>query len=73
LSLEPVFKVKHEKGVSVQVRQAEESDYIFIMNFTEEKQPVSIETQVLDLITGEETSGELILEKYDVRILEKKK
>jgi beta-galactosidase len=43
------------------------------MNFTEEKQPVSIETQVLDLITGEETSGELILEKYDVRILEKKK
>jgi beta-galactosidase len=73
LSLEPAFKVKHEQGVSVQVRQAVESDYIFVMNFTEEKQHITIESPVTDHLTGEELSGEITLEKYEVRILERKK
>ncbi len=71
LSLKPVFHVKHGEGVSVQVRQSPESDYIFIMNFTEEKQPIVFETIVRDLITGEAMEGELTLEKYEVRIVEK--
>lgn len=73
LELKPVFSVKHGKGVSVQVRQAPESDYIFVMNFTEEKQPVTFESQVIDLLTGEEIVGDLTIEKYEVRIVEKKK
>ena len=73
LSLEPVFKVKHGLGVSIQTRQAPDSDYIFVMNFTEEKQPVTMEEAVKDLVSGEEVTGEVILEKYEVRILEKKK
>ncbi|MEH7250881.1 beta-galactosidase [Neobacillus niacini] len=73
LELQPAFSVKHEKGVSVQVRRAPESDYIFVMNFTEKKQPITIESLVKDLVTGEDVSGELILERYEVRILENKK
>ena len=71
LSLEPVFPVKHGKGVSVQARQGQESDYVFVMNFTEEVQPISFESAVKDLVTGEEINGELTLEKYEVRIVEK--
>jgi beta-galactosidase len=73
LSLEPVASVRHGRGVSVQVRQAPEKDFIFVMNFTEEKQPVVFESLVTDLITGEEITGELTLEKYEVRIVEKTK
>ncbi|PFN99413.1 beta-galactosidase [Bacillus sp. AFS076308] len=71
LVLQPVVSVKHEKGVSVQVRQAPKHDYIFVMNFTEKKQPIVLEDHVKDLVTGEELTGELILETYEVRILEK--
>jgi beta-galactosidase len=73
LSLEPVASVKHGRGVSVQVRQAPEKDFIFVMNFTEEKQPVAFESLVTDLVTGEEITGELTLDKYEVRIVEKTK
>ncbi|MFS0636166.1 beta-galactosidase [Mesobacillus foraminis] len=69
LGLEPAFRVKHGKGVSVQVRQDQENDYIFIMNFTEEQQNVTLESSVTDLITGEELSGDLTLEKYEARIV----
>jgi beta-galactosidase len=71
LSLEPVSSVKHGQGVSVQVRQAPEKDYIFVMNFTEEKQAVAFESPVKDLVTGEVLSGEVTLGKYEVRIAEK--
>jgi beta-galactosidase len=73
LGIEPAADVKHGKGVSVQKRKSPESDYLFVMNFTEEKQPVTFESQVRDLVTGEDVSGELTLEKYEVRIVEKKR
>ena len=73
LGIEPAADVKHGKGVSVQARKSPESDYLFVMNFTEEKHPIIFESQVRDLVTGEEISGELNLEKYEVRIVEKKR
>ncbi|MCM3601774.1 beta-galactosidase [Robertmurraya korlensis] len=73
LALESVSSVKHGEGVSVQVRNAPESDYIFVMNFTEEKQTVGFELPVTDKITGEELIGEVTLEKYEVRIVEKRR
>jgi len=73
LSLEPVYTVKHGKGVSVQARQGPESDYIFVMNFTEEKQLVSFESLVKDLVTGEEVIGEVTLERYEARVVERKR
>jgi beta-galactosidase len=69
LSLKPVFPVKHGKGVSVQVRQDKEKDYIFIMNFTEENQLVTIGDAAVDMVTGDEISGEIKLDKYEVKIL----
>ncbi len=69
LALEPVFNVKHGKGVSVQVRQDQNNDYIFMMNFTEENQPVTFNSPVIDLVTGEELAGGITLEKYEVRIV----
>ncbi|MDQ0230869.1 beta-galactosidase [Metabacillus malikii] len=71
LSIEPAFKLKHDKGVSVQVRQDAEKDYIFIMNFTEESQQITFAETVNDLITGEPVTGEYILKKYEVKIVEK--
>lgn len=73
LKLKPIISVDHGKGVSVQVRQAPEYDYIFVMNFTEEKQPVSFKSSVKDMFTSKEIIGEVILEKYEVLIVEKAK
>lgn len=73
LALESVSSVKHGEGVSVQVRNAPESDYIFVMNFTEENQVVTFELPVTDKSTGEELLGNVWLEKYEVQIVEKKR
>lgn len=73
LSIKPPFSVKHEKGVSVQVRCDGEHDYIFVMNFTEEKQPVAFESSVRDMVTGEVIKGDLTMDKYEVRIVAKTK
>jgi len=73
LQLKPAYTVKHGKGVSVQVRQAPESDFLFVMNFTEEKQPISLDFMVKDKVSGEEIKGDLMLDIYEVRILEKSK
>ncbi|MBD8067843.1 beta-galactosidase [Bacillus sp. PS06] len=69
LDIGPVVDIKHEKGVSVQTRQGEEADYVFVMNFTEEDQQILIPSQLTDIITGEVLIGELTLQKYEVRIL----
>ncbi|WP_042462742.1 beta-galactosidase [Neobacillus dielmonensis] len=73
LALEPTSDITHGKGVSVQVRRAPEKDYIFIINFTEQSQSVTLGSTVKDVITGEELTGHLTLDKYEVRIAEKQK
>jgi beta-galactosidase len=55
----------------VQVRRDEAHEYVFVMNFTEEKQPVAFETELKDLLTGETLYGETVLEKYEVKIAER--
>ncbi len=71
LSLQANVPVRHCQGVSVQVRRDAEKDYLFVMNFTEEKQPVVFESAVTDLVTGEQLKGEVTLDKYEVRIVAK--
>ena len=73
LSLKPVVPVKHAQGVSVQARQDENNDYVFVMNFTEQQQPVTFESTVKDVVTGEELNGEVMLEKYEVRIVSRER
>lgn len=69
LSLEAAFPVTHGPGVSVQVRQDANQEYAFVMNFTEQQQTVSINSTAIDLVTGEDLSGEIALAQYEVRIL----
>ncbi len=71
LELKAIFPVKHSPGVSIQVRQGEDADYVFIMNFTEEQQVVVLDSEVTDMVTGEILSGEMTLDQYEVRIVEK--
>ncbi|WP_413374959.1 beta-galactosidase [Alkalihalobacillus sp. 1P02AB] len=70
LALESVSQVKHGKGVSVQARQDDENDYLFVMNFTEELQTVEFPSTVFDLVTNEKLHGDVTLEKYEVRIVQ---
>ncbi|WP_121664347.1 beta-galactosidase [Metabacillus litoralis] len=70
LHLKPVRKVAHGRGVSVQVRQAPDRDYLFVMNFTEEKQEISFDFVAEDMLNSEMITGNVTLEKYEVRILE---
>lgn len=72
LSIDPKISIQHGKGVSVQVRRAPDRDYIFVMNFTEETQDVTFESQVKDLVTGDEIVGNLSLDKYGVRVVERR-
>ncbi|MCU9615111.1 beta-galactosidase [Caldibacillus lycopersici] len=69
LAIMPAASVKHGKGVSVQVRKSASEDYIFVMNFTEEKQLIAFSDTVKDIITGDEITGEIILDKYEVKIV----
>lgn len=69
LCLQPAFSVKHGKGVSVQTRQDEEHYYAFIMNFTEEKQTITLPSKGTDLLSGDELEGEIVLDQYEVRVV----
>ncbi|WP_080145831.1 beta-galactosidase [Marinilactibacillus piezotolerans] len=72
LNLSPILKVDHEVGVSVQGRKVDEdTDIVFIMNFTEKKQTVKIEHEVLDVLTNEMINGKFALEPYEVKVIEK--
>lgn len=73
LEISPAAHVRHKKGVSVQVRQDEAFDYVFIMNFTEKTQCVELGFEAEDMLTQETVSGEVIFEQYGVRVLKKKK
>ncbi|MCP8969857.1 beta-galactosidase [Ectobacillus ponti] len=73
LSIASPSDVRHGEGVSVQVRRAPECDYLFVMNFTEEQQPVVFASAVTDLVTDEELSGEVMLKRYEARVVERKR
>jgi len=40
----------------------------FVMNYTEDKQQVVFASVVKDIVTGEELTGEVTLEKYEVKL-----
>lgn len=72
LSIQAPYQVSHDKGVSVQIRSDADNDYIFVMNFTEKEQKVVLPSRVKDMISGEEVEGEIVLDKYGVRVFERK-
>ena len=68
-------KIKHTLnelpyGVSSQLREGEEADYIFVMNFTKENKEVSLnQGSYTDLLTNEVLKDQIVLEPYGVSIL----
>ena len=49
-----------------------ESDYVFVMNFTEESKKVLLdEKEYIDMLTNEVVSGEVKLNRFDVRVLKR--
>ena len=73
IGVKPAVNVKHAKGVSVQVREDENAQYVFVMNFTETNQPVELGFTGIDMLTDETLSGALTFAPYAVRILKKTK
>jgi len=64
--------IKHEKGVSVQVRLSDTHSYWFVMNFTEKPQVIRVNCEVKDILSGEWIKGEVRLERYGFKIFVKK-
>ena len=61
---------KHSSKVSVRVRQTDDADYCFIINFSHEKQDVELSCDAEDVLLQEElNSGSLELEPYGVKVL----
>ncbi|KMK74676.1 beta-galactosidase [Alkalihalobacillus pseudalcaliphilus] len=73
LQLEPVWKVKHEEGVSVQAREDLTNYYMFVMNFTEQKQSIEFESTVYDMKSNEELNRQQELTPYEVLIVRRPK
>jgi len=74
LAIKSAVDVKHDKGVSVQVRQDESDDFVFVMNFTEETQKIELGFWADDMLFKDRADivmkeGEHILKPYEVKVL----
>ena len=69
LEISAAVDIKHDKGVSVQVRQDDLFEYVFVMNFTEKVQHVKLGFEAYDMITGDNVSKELVFQQYGVKVL----
>jgi beta-galactosidase len=70
--LKPVIETDLPPGVNVQVRTDGERDYVFIMNFNSDSQSVTLDdSQYTDKLNGQPITGQVSLEPYGVRILER--
>ncbi|WP_308807703.1 beta-galactosidase [Alkalicoccobacillus plakortidis] len=73
LSLTRILDAAIPGGVSVQKRTDGETDYVFVMNFSEEAQQVELESniQYINALTGTARSGIITVEAYNYMILSK--
>lgn len=70
--LKPQLDVKHNIGVSIQGRLKDSGEtLLFIMNFTEETQRITINEKVRDLEAEQTLVGIIELKPYEVRIVKK--
>ncbi len=73
LRIEAPLATSHSTEVSVQVRRGQETDYGFIMNFSEAEQSIELLEPLLESATQTALSGRLTLKPYEVKIVERKK
>ena len=72
LEIKPVINTELPIGVTAQMRTDGENDYVFVMNFSEENNTVVLDdNKYVDMLTNEEVSGELKLNKYGVKVLKR--
>lgn len=65
--------VELPSGVSSTIRTDGESDYIFVMNFSDEAKRITLnETEYSDFISGEALGTELELAPYGVKVIKKR-
>lgn len=61
----------HDPEVSVQKRRTKDTEYYFIMNFSDKEKSVGIKSAVKDMESNEMLEGLLALKGYEVRIVAK--
>ena len=72
LEIKPVINTELPIGVTAQMRTDGENYYVFVMNFSEENNTVVLDdNKYVDMLTNEEVSGELKLNKYGVKVLKR--
>ncbi len=69
LKIEPVLKAELPAGVTAQLRTDGESRYVFLMNFNDTPQTITLDRQYTDLLTGNTLAGTITLAVYDVKVL----
>ncbi|MDR4318127.1 beta-galactosidase [Niallia circulans] len=72
-NLDSEREILHKEGVSVQRRDSAECYYLFVMNFTEQKQTVTLKESFFDLLTQEIKQEQIELLPYEVRVLKREK
>lgn len=70
IDIEPLLDGIPE-GVSVKSRNDGENEYVFVMNFSEEKKSVPLGGRYIDLLSGTEFDGSAELDVYDIIIIKR--
>lgn len=73
MNLQVENEIVHEDGVSVQRRESDKHCYLFVMNFTEQKQSITVKEPLYDLVTEEIKQEHIELLPYEVMVLKKEK
>lgn len=69
LNLFPEWIIQGANDVSVQTRDFKNKTYYFVMNFSEEIKRIIVATTGTDLLTGDRTEMELLLNPYEVKVI----
>lgn len=73
IGIKPILSSSIPEGVSVQKRTDGSQDFVFMMNFTEQQQNISLDSaeSYANMLTGQHTSQQLQLNPYEYVILKK--
>ncbi|NLC44165.1 MAG: beta-galactosidase, partial [Clostridiales bacterium] len=73
LNISKVIDTELPEGVSAQKRSDGQTDYVFLMNFSNEEKVVTLDKNLYeDMVEGEQVEGSINLSGYGVKILERK-
>lgn len=65
-----VIKTNLPQGVTAQIRTVEEVDYIYIMNFINEKRTINLDGEnYTDVLSNEKVERQMVLGPYDVKVI----